>query len=68
MRDPGGKDSDPGWKRFGSWIRDKHPESATLDYSLFYNMPVGVSHPQWIKRGSEEGRQDCSCLPPVVTA
>jgi hypothetical protein len=23
-------DSDPGWKKFGSGIRDKHPGSATL--------------------------------------
>jgi hypothetical protein len=24
------KNSDPGWKKVGSEIRDKHPESATL--------------------------------------
>ncbi len=24
------KNSDPGWKNFGSRIRDKHPGSATL--------------------------------------
>ncbi len=33
---------DPGWKKFGSGIRNKHPESATLgpsnDISL---IPVG---------------------------
>ncbi len=23
-------DSDPGWKKFGSGVRDKHPGSATL--------------------------------------
>jgi hypothetical protein len=28
-----GKDSDPGWKKLGSGIRDKHPGSATLQYS-----------------------------------
>ncbi len=22
---------DPGWEKVGSWIRDKHPGSATLD-------------------------------------
>ncbi len=25
-----GKNLDPGWKKFGSGIRDKHPGSATL--------------------------------------
>ncbi len=25
-----GKNSDPGWKKFGSGIRDQHPGSATL--------------------------------------
>jgi hypothetical protein len=28
--DPGWKKSDPGWKTFGSEIRDKHPEFPTL--------------------------------------
>jgi hypothetical protein len=28
--DPGRKNSDPGWKKIGSRIRDKHPGSATL--------------------------------------
>jgi hypothetical protein len=28
-----GKNSDPGWKKFGSGIRDKHPGSATLKVS-----------------------------------
>jgi hypothetical protein len=27
--DPGCKKSDPGWKKVGSGIRDKHPGSAT---------------------------------------
>jgi hypothetical protein len=26
-------DADPGWKKFGSEIRDKHPGSATLVHS-----------------------------------
>jgi hypothetical protein len=26
-------DADPGWKKFGSGIRDKHPGSATLPSS-----------------------------------
>jgi hypothetical protein len=26
---------DPGWKKFGSRIRDKHPGSATLNLVLF---------------------------------
>ncbi len=26
---------DPGWKKFGFEIRDKHPGSATLDLDLF---------------------------------
>jgi hypothetical protein len=26
-------DADPGWKKFGSGIRDKHPGSATRDGS-----------------------------------
>jgi hypothetical protein len=33
LADPGsgnGKNSDPGWKKFGTGIRDKHPGSATL--------------------------------------
>jgi hypothetical protein len=30
MRIRDGKNSDPGWKKFGSGIRDKHPGSATL--------------------------------------
>jgi hypothetical protein len=29
-----GKHSDPGWKTFGSGIRDKHPGSATLVRTL----------------------------------
>ncbi len=30
--DPGcKKNSDPGWKKIGSGIREKHPESATLE-------------------------------------
>jgi hypothetical protein len=49
------------------WIRDKHPESATLDNSLFFKVPFGVSHPEWMKRGSKEARQDCACLPPDVS-
>jgi hypothetical protein len=32
IRDP--KNSDPGWKKFGSGIRDKHPGSATLNNRL----------------------------------
>jgi hypothetical protein len=36
--DPGsrirdGKNLDPGWKKFGSRIRDKHPGSAKLEIS-----------------------------------
>jgi hypothetical protein len=27
-----GKNSDPGWKNFGSGMRDKHPGSATLTF------------------------------------
>jgi hypothetical protein len=34
IRDLGWKNSDPGWKKFGSRIRDKHPGSATLKYVL----------------------------------
>jgi hypothetical protein len=30
IRDPVGKNSDPGWKKFGSEVRYKHPGSATL--------------------------------------
>jgi hypothetical protein len=30
MRIRDGKNLDPGWKKFGSRIRDKHPGSATL--------------------------------------
>ncbi len=30
MRIRDGDSSDPGWKKVGSGIRDKHPESATL--------------------------------------
>jgi hypothetical protein len=30
IRDPGWKNSDPGLKKVGSGIRDKHPGSATL--------------------------------------
>jgi hypothetical protein len=26
---------DPGWKKFGSGIRDKHPGSATLVFGVF---------------------------------
>jgi hypothetical protein len=34
--DPGSgmENSDPGWKKFGSRIQDKHPGSATLKYVL----------------------------------
>jgi hypothetical protein len=33
---------DPGWKKFGtgmekSWIRNKHPGSATLSSSMFFH-------------------------------
>ncbi len=37
-----GKNSDPGWKTFGSGIRDKHPGSATHFYNpnfLFFKDP-----------------------------
>jgi hypothetical protein len=27
-------DADPGWKKFGSWMRDKHPGSATLEENI----------------------------------
>ncbi len=27
-----GKNSDPGWTKFGAGIWDKHPGSATLDF------------------------------------
>jgi hypothetical protein len=30
IRDPGWENLDPGWKKFGAGIRDKHPRSATL--------------------------------------
>ncbi len=33
-RDLGWKNSDPGWKKFGSRIRDKHSGSAKLKYVL----------------------------------
>jgi hypothetical protein len=35
------KNSDPGWKKCGSGIRDKHPGSATL--ILLYNTNAGMS-------------------------
>jgi hypothetical protein len=35
MRIRNGKNSDPGWKKVGSGIRDKHPGSATLVLSNF---------------------------------
>jgi hypothetical protein len=41
MRIRDGNNSDPGWKKVGSGIRDKHPGSATLQklrvlYAVFF--------------------------------
>ncbi len=38
-----GKKSDPGWKTFGSGIRDKHPGSATLHFK-HYQFDCVTSH------------------------
>ncbi len=32
----------PGWKKFRSWIRDKHPGSATLSWNWRYSFYTGV--------------------------
>jgi hypothetical protein len=44
IRDPGSRrvadSSDPGWKKVGSGIRDKHPGSATLIFFIFISSPV----------------------------
>jgi hypothetical protein len=36
IRDPGWKNTDPGRKKFGFGIRDKHPGSATLLAALIF--------------------------------
>jgi len=35
---------DPGWKKVGSGIRDKHPGSATLLKSMFYLQRAADGH------------------------
>ncbi len=40
-----GKNSDPGWKKVGSWIRYKHPGSVTL---LFRSVGYRVPYSEWL--------------------
>jgi hypothetical protein len=40
------KNSDPGWKKFGSRIRDKHPGSATLRVADLFHMGPDLDDPR----------------------
>jgi hypothetical protein len=44
---------DPGWKKVGSGIRDKHPGSATLvrlfSFFFFSKLPVDCNFNTWIR-------------------
>jgi hypothetical protein len=33
---------DLGWKKFGSWTRDKHPGSETLLHNIYYSTVRGT--------------------------
>jgi hypothetical protein len=47
IRNPGWKNSDPGWKKFRSGIWDKHPGSATLQNPSVrkrLDFPQGLAH------------------------
>ena len=49
---------DPGWKKVGSGIRDKHPGSATL--ALTYSVPDPLAK---ILRFSLQSREHCIGVP-----
>ncbi len=39
-----GKNSDPGWKKFGSGIRDKQPGSGKGEYRIFIEKAPSLAH------------------------
>ncbi len=76
IRDPGCKQfrsgiGDQGWKKVGSWLRDKHPGSATLILTFFCcsGRPPAFSQQQLQQRQCEPFRPTAAALlRPATTA